>query len=68
MPSKTDIRFCKKCKKVLPYDYKYNYCEACRNQKAQNVKNVFKAVGAVAALVLPVVSSAGKKWKGNGKS
>lgn len=32
----------KKCRKVLPDGYKHKYCEACRKQNAQKVKNAFK--------------------------
>ncbi len=38
----------KKCMKPLPDEYKYKYCEACRNQHAQKVKNGLKAVAGVA--------------------
>ena len=32
------VRVCKKCQKVLPPDYKYNLCEACRNKQASTAK------------------------------
>ena len=38
----------KKCLKPLPEGYKHKYCEACRNQQAQKVKNGFKAAASVA--------------------
>lgn len=42
MKENAEIKICKNknCKKVLPEGYKYNRCEACRNQLAQNGKNI----------------------------
>jgi len=37
----------KKCQKTLPLDYKYKYCEACRNQRADTAKGVLRGIGAV---------------------
>ena len=45
----------KKCLKPLPEGYKHKYCEACRNQQAQKVKNGFKAAAGVAGTVAGVV-------------
>lgn len=45
----------KKCLKPLPEGYKHKYCEACRNQQAQKVKNGFKAAASVAGTVACVV-------------
>ena len=53
----------KKCLKPLPEGYKHKYCEACRNQQAQKVKNGFKAAASVAgtvACVVVTVFTAGK--------
>ena len=53
----------KKCLKPLPEGYKHKYCEACRNQQAQKVKNGFKAAASVAgtvACVVVTVVTAGK--------
>ena len=53
----------KKCLKLLPEGYKHKYCEACRNQQAQKVKNGFKAAASVAgtvACVVVTVVTAGK--------
>lgn len=53
----------KKCLKSLPEGYKHKYCEACRNQQAQKVKNGFKAAASVAgtvACVVVTVVTAGK--------
>ena len=53
----------KKCLKTLPEGYKHKYCEACRNQQAQKVKNGFKAAASVAgtvACVVVTVVTAGK--------
>lgn len=42
----SEQRFCKnmKCSKILPADYKYKYCEACRNVRAQKTKNIIGAI------------------------
>ena len=53
MKNDSEIRLCKdkKCKKMLPAGYKYGYCEACRNKRAQKAKKAIKTVGtSVAAL------------------
>lgn len=53
----------KKCSKPLPMGYKHKYCEACRNQQVQKVKNGFKAAAGVAgtvACVAVTVVTAGK--------
>ncbi len=51
----------KKCLKPLPEGYKHKYCEACRNQQAQNVKNgvkvVTSVVGTVACVAVTVVTA-----------
>lgn len=65
MKEKNEIRICKneKCPKVLPVGYKHKYCEACRNQHAQAVKNVLKGIGvgaATLASVAVVVITGGK--------
>lgn len=44
----------KKCMKPLPDGYKHKYCEACRNQQAQLVKNGLKAAASVACLAVTV--------------
>lgn len=62
MKNETAVRVCKnkKCQKVLPLGYKHKYCEACRNQQVENVKNIGKVVlggvGAIASVVVAVVS------------
>ena len=66
MKDTSEIRICKnkKCQKVLPDGYKYDYCEACRNQHAQKAKNVLKGIGtgvATAASLFFVVLSKGNK-------
>ena len=65
MINESEIRVCKnkKCQKVLPDGYKYNYCEACRNKQAYTVKSTGKKVLAVAVTVASVtvtVLTAGK--------
>ena len=48
----------KKCSKILPADYKYKYCEACRNVRAQRTKKIIVGVATVTATV---VALGGKK-------
>lgn len=40
MKNESKIRVCtnKECQKVLPDDYKYKCCEACRNKNAHKIK------------------------------
>lgn len=57
----------KKCLKPLPEGYKHRYCEACRNQHAQNLKNGFKAVAGVAGTVACVVVTVATVGKINSK-
>ena len=47
----------KKCLKPLPKGYKHKYCEACRNQHAQKVKNGLKAVGTAACFAVTIVTA-----------
>lgn len=41
----------KNCMKTLPADYKYKYCEACRNQQVHKVKKGLKAAAGAAVTV-----------------
>ena len=53
----------KKCLKPLPDRYKHKYCEACRNQQAQKVKNGLKTAAGIAgtaACFAVTIVSAGK--------
>lgn len=62
MDNITEIKFCKnkKCRKVLPEDYKYKYCEACRNRQAYWVKDIAEkapvvlAVGSIVASIIHI--------------
>lgn len=47
----------KKCLKPLPNEYKHKYCEACRNQHAQKVKNGLKTVGTVTCFAVTIVTA-----------
>lgn len=67
MENESEVKVCKnkKCQKVLPEGYKYKYCEACRNKKAQTTKKIFSNIGkgaaTVASLALVVMVKKGKK-------
>lgn len=56
MDNITEIKFCKnkKCRKVLPEDYKYKYCEACMNKLAYKVRETGKKMLS-ALTAVPVV-------------
>lgn len=46
----------KNCMKPLPVGYKYKYCEACRNQQVQKMKNGLKiAVPCAGAAVCTII-------------
>ena len=52
-----DQKRCRKCKKILPTDYRYHCCEYCRNKKIDN----FKKVGAGAIAIIGVALT-GKRF------
>jgi hypothetical protein len=62
MESEQKTRVCrnKQCQKVLPPDYKYRYCEACRNKRAETTKKILKGAGAgiisVGGVVLSIIT------------
>lgn len=45
-----DQKFCKKCGKPLPDDYKHNKCERCRSKNAENGVFIVGIAGALAAV------------------
>ena len=55
----------KKCQRPLPKEYKYKYCENCRNEQVNSVKKIIKDVGS-GVLVLGAILTRnikGKKFK-----
>ena len=55
----------KKCQRPLPKEYKYKYCENCRNEQVNSVKKIIKDVGS-GVLVLRAILTRnikGKKFK-----
>ena len=58
-------KVCKKCQKILPADYKHNYCEACINKHAKVVKDTIKGVGAgilaVGGILAVIINGKSKK-------
>ena len=55
----------KKCQRPLPKEYKYKYCEICRNEQVNSVKKIIKNVGS-GVLVLGAILTRnikGKKFK-----
>ena len=56
-------KVCKKCKKVLPENYKYNKCEACRNKGAHTVKKIGATVGAGLSVAVPTLIGLVSKGK-----
>ena len=58
----------KKCQRPLPKEYKYKYCENCRNEQVNSVKKIIKNVGS-GVLVLGAILTRnikGKKFKKSG--
>ena len=56
---------CKKCKKVIPDNYKYKQCEHCRNERNDKLKKVGGNLLSVGLVAITVIS--GGKFKGNNK-
>ena len=58
-------RKCKKCKRALPEDYKYELCESCRNKRIDRIKTGSKvALGVLGtAAGVALVAVLGKKKK-----
>lgn len=55
----------KKCQRPLTKEYKYKYCENCRNEQVNSVKKIIKNVGS-GVLVLGAILTRnikGKKFK-----
>ena len=46
---------CKKCGKILPEDYKYKCCEACRNDRVHGIKKIGKVAGSALGLAATTV-------------
>ena len=53
----------KKCKRPLPKEYKYKYCENCRNEQVNSVKKVFKNIVGTGALLLGAILTRNIKGK-----
>ena len=58
---------CKKCKRVLPDNYKHKYCENCINNFVDNAKNAGKVVLAVLAAGICTLITAGSKHDNDNK-
>lgn len=52
----------KKCQRPLPKEYKYKYCENCRNEQVNSVKKIIKNVGS-GVLVLGAILTRNIKRK-----
>ena len=53
----------KKCQRPLPKEYKYKYCENCRNEQVNSVKKVFKNIVGTGALLLGAILTRNIKGK-----
>ena len=53
----------KKCQKPLPEDYKYRYCEHCRNKHADTFKQIRNVAGGLLVVALTVVTKGNFKPK-----
>lgn len=58
----------KKCQRILPDDYKYKYCENCRNEQTQNVKKLGKGALRVVTVVGGVLITVATRGKINPNS
>lgn len=57
----------KKCQRPLPEGYKHKYCENCRNERVNSIKNTGKAVASFAVLVGGTAITIATKGKINPK-
>ena len=53
----------KKSKRPLTNEYKYKYCENCRNEQVNSVKKVFKNIVGTGALLLGAILTRNIKGK-----
>ena len=53
----------KKCQRQLPEGYKHQYCEKCRNEQVNRIKDTGKAVLSVAILIGGTVLTIATKGK-----
>lgn len=49
-------KVCKKCKRVLPENYKSKYCERCKNIGVDNFKKVGTAILGVGVVGLSIIT------------
>lgn len=63
---KSEVKYCKKCGKELPFGTKKKYCEHCVNLKVDKIKKVgevgMKALG-LGVTTLGIAVTVGKKIK-----
>lgn len=57
MNGEKKVKTCMKCHRTLPQGYKHLYCESCRNQQVENIKNG----GGVVVAGVALASAAGAK-------
>lgn len=55
----------KKCQRILPEGYKHKYCENCRNEQAQRVKNFGKGALGIAVVIGGTIVTVATKGKIN---
>ena len=67
MINKSEVKVCKKCKRILPADYKYRYCEACRNRQVDVIKKGIAVTAMVVTAVVPLVTKGKFTIKPNSK-
>lgn len=53
----------KKCQRLLPEGYRYNYCENCRNEQVKHFKGVCKGALGVAVMIGGTAISIATKGK-----
>lgn len=59
------IKICKnkKCERRLPEEYKYKYCENCRNMHVKRIKDTGRLLASVAAVIGGVAINIVKRGK-----
>lgn len=57
MNNEQTVRYCKKCKKVLPSWYNSGICEACKNRRADGTKAAAKGTAGLLVLVSAIAGA-----------
>lgn len=58
----------KKCRRILPEGYKYKYCERCRNERTEKMKNWVEGATTLTAVIGSAVLAIITKGKSGPKN